>query len=148
MAAIENSRLEIQRVADHPGRRSVSVEFDLVVDDDDPLADREVELSVSVRGVESEVSPTHARTETIARRTETFRARAGRHHHNVVADIHRHELDVDQDWWSAGPGGEVVPIAEWVDHLVATVRLLDADQVVDEATTPVVVGSWGALGHD
>jgi hypothetical protein len=66
----------------------------------------------------------------------------------MSTDVHRVDLDVEQDWWRTDHGGGVEPIAEFVDHLTAHVSLRAGEQLAATADTPVLSGSWGALGRD
>lgn len=77
----------------------------------------------------------------------TVRAGVGTHAQVSEAVVDRVDLDVEQDDWRSTPGGDV-PIAEWLDHLIAEIALSDGSSVVASATTPVVTGSWGPLGSD
>jgi hypothetical protein len=63
-------------------------------------------------------------------------------------DVHRADLDVEQDWWGITEGGSLEPIVEFVDHLVAHVTLRVGELVVARADSPPITGSWGALGTD
>lgn len=99
-----------------------------------------------IRGIELGHDPVSASEEPIVELAGSFLAQVGDQHHRAEQVVHRVLLDVEQDWWSTGNGGETVPIAEWPDYLVANIRIEIDDAVVAEALTPVVSGSWGALG--
>jgi hypothetical protein len=66
----------------------------------------------------------------------------------LTTDVHRVDLDVEQDWWRINEGGGFEPIAEFVDHLVARVMLRVDGIIVAMAVSPTITGSWGALGDD
>ena len=58
--------------------------------------------------------------------------------------VHRHVLDVDEDWWASDEDGQLVPIAEFRDRLIAQVEIRRST-VVAAARTNVFVGSFGPL---
>ena len=63
--------------------------------------------------------------------------------------VPRADLDVEQDWWRTGQGGEVEPIGEFVDHIHAVITIRDeVGRLLVQAETPTVTASWGALGDD
>jgi hypothetical protein len=62
--------------------------------------------------------------------------------------LHRVDLDVEQDSWDTDQAGGTKPIAEFADHLVATLTVSVEGREVATATSPVATGSWGALGAD
>jgi hypothetical protein len=66
----------------------------------------------------------------------------------LSTDVHRADLDVEQDWWRITEGGSFEPIVEFVDHLVARVTVRSGDLVIATAVSPTITGSWGALGAD
>ena len=74
--------------------------------------------------------------------------RAGTHARRLVSEVHRFQLDVEQDWWDTDQAGGTEPIAEFADHLVATVSVRLDDRLIAGADTPTLTGSWGALGSD
>ena len=73
---------------------------------------------------------------------------AGAFPRRLATDVHRIDLDVEQDWWRTDHGGGIEPIAEFPDHLVADVTLRIGNNAAATAVTPVLTGSWGALGSD
>ena len=149
MPSIRNSRLEIIPVEGHPGRRIVQVTYDVAAGtpEDHPGAELLETVRVhgrrvhetSVGGHEDDPVVVFEAASTVPEQTASRTFEQG---------VHREALDVERDWWSTGLGGETRPIAEWVDHLVADIELRVDGALVAEATTPVVTGSWGALGDD
>lgn len=122
------------------------VEFDLDVPPEGLTADELVE-SVTVRAADlgdAPVKPSDLRIEL--RRAPSPHGRPG--HHRFERQVARVELDVEQDWWRSGLGGEVEPLSEFVDHLVADITVRAVGPIVATAETSVVSGSWGALGSD
>lgn len=146
MASIHNAKLEIVPVEQHPGRRVVRVSYDLIADPD--LVGTEVSETIRVHGSDLHDAPVDANTKPIVTGTSVFTVAEGTSTRTFEETIHRVSLDVVQDWWSTGLGGETQPIAEWSDHVVAEIELTRNEQPVELATTPIVTGSWGALGRD
>ena len=146
MVTIQNPTLAVEEVPDHPGRRLLVVEFDLDVPPDG-VAEEDLVEAVTVRATDlgdAPVKPSDLRIEL--RRAPGPHGRPG--HHRFERQVARVELDVEQDWWRAGPGGEVEPLSEFADHLVADITVRTVGPVVATAESPVVTGSWGALGAD
>ncbi len=146
--AISNPTLSIERVDDQPGQRRVRVDYDVVWTDGDPVPRATVDAVVVVHAVDEHDSPIEPRAAPILSSEETFVATRGTERHCIERVVHRVDLDVDQDWWSTDHGGDPQPIAEWVDHVAADIRLRIAGEIVAQATTETVTGSWGALGDD
>ena len=143
---ITQQQLTVEEVAGHPGQRLVRVGYRLVTGPEDQIVGRRAQWHVVIRGIELGHDPVSASEEPIVELTGSFLAQVGDQHHRVEQVVHRVLLDVEQDWWSTGNGGETVPIAEWPDHLVASIRIEVDDAVVAEALTPVVNGSWVRWG--
>lgn len=137
----------MEEVLDHPGQRLVRVVYHLVTGPDDRAVGFRAKERVVVQGIELGGDPIAVAQDPIATFVETHVVRAGDHVRTVEQLVHRVLLDVEHDWWSTGSGGETIPIAEWIDHLVAHIQIEIDDEVVAEALTPVVSGSWGALGE-
>ncbi len=148
MAAIHNPRLEIIPVEGHPGKRVLRVEYDLICADDEVVVGAEIDESVQVHGVDLHDALLPADSRPLITQQASFTAARGTCHRIVEQPVHRSSLDVEQDWWNTGLGGETQPLAEWIDHLVAEIQLSVDGKDLGKATTPVVTGSWGALGAD
>jgi hypothetical protein len=148
MQTIADPTLTVHTVAGHPGQRRVRVDYDVVLDPTDPIIGTTIVERIVVRAVDEHDAATQPPTTPIVDAERTFVAASGIQHRTFEQILHRVDLDVVQDWWSADQGGEPKPIAEWLDHLAAEIGLHLADKLTSRATTPVVTGSWGALGHD
>ena len=60
--------------------------------------------------------------------------------------MHRTVLDVDRDWWRTGLSGDLEPIAEFRDRLVAHVALVDpTGSAVATADSDEYIGSFGPV---
>ncbi|MFW2380605.1 MAG: hypothetical protein ACN4GZ_02520 [Acidimicrobiales bacterium] len=148
MASIHNQILDVSPVEGHPGQRTVRVEYDIVAHPGDAMVGAEIYERVRVHGVDLRDAPVPANSRPLVIHQESFIVEKGERHRVVETTVHRSSLDVEQDWWNTGQGGETQPLAEWVDHLVAEIQLSDGLVEIDQASTPVVTGSWGALGPD
>lgn len=146
MASIRNPQLRVESLDGDSPRRRVVVTYELEAIPDEPLVGRELVERVTVHSVDEHDAAVRPNPRPVADRTE-----------DVICEplvprraefvVHRTALDVNQDWWSSGPGGEVQPIAEWSDHIAADISLSSSGRIVAQATTPTVTGSWGALGE-
>ncbi len=143
---IERPRLTVEEVVGNPGQRLVRVTYHLVAGPDDEAVGHLAKERVVVMGIELDTDPVAAANDPIATSVKTHLVRAGDHVRRIEQLVHRVLLDVEQDWWTSGSGGETIPIAEWIDHLVAHIQIEIDDDVIAEALTPVVSGSWGPLG--
>jgi hypothetical protein len=148
MAAIHNPNLKIIPVEGHPGRRILRVGYDLVAAPGDALVGVEVDESIQVHGVDLHDALVPPNSSPIATHHATYTVGEGTRPRVLELAVHRTSLDVEQDWWNTGLGGETQPLAEWIDHLVAEIELNVDGEGIDQATTSVVTGSWGALGTD
>lgn len=148
MAALHDPVLSIDAIEGDPRRRLVTVRFALELDTDDHLVDHEIEQLVRLHAVDEHDAAVRPDTRPIAEHRTTFVGRAGRDDREVDFAVDRADLDVQQDWWSSGPGGETRPIAEWPDHIAADVVLSRLGRVVATVTSPTVTGSWGVLAQE
>ncbi len=148
MAIIHNTHLEIIPVENRAGERLLRVTYDLTSEAGDDLVGATISETIRVRGRDLHDAPVFANSEPFAIWDDTFALSEGTSSRTLEQTVHRFSLDVEQDWWSSGEGGETQAIAEWVDHIVAEIELTHNDELLDQATTPVVTGSWGALGTD
>lgn len=149
MAEITNVQLDVRHVSDHPGQRVVVVDYQLDVPAGDELIGQRVTEEITVRARDEHDAPVPPRQPGVSA-SSTFAIDAAgtipRHHEQVVD---RTQLDVEEDWWRSGPGGEVLPIAELLDHLTAEVIVSVGDHERElDASSPPLTGSWGALGRD
>lgn len=145
---ISNAVLSIGEVEGHPGERSLHVVYHLSCAPSDPAVGRTLVESVVVHAVDEHDAPALPRRVPIAEVRAAVTISAGTEHRSVRTIVQRTDLDVEQDWWSSSQSGEPNPIAEWLDHIAADVALHDEGELVAQATTPTVTGSWGALGPD
>jgi len=132
---------------DRPGSRRIRIDYDVQLPSGDPVTGLEVAERLVLVAVDRHDAPARPRAEPVAVLDGRFVA-LGDTHRSIERDVARASLDVGADWWTTDDGGGTVPIAEWPDHLVARVELALGDRLVAEASTPVVTGSWGALGPD
>ncbi|MDH4074669.1 MAG: hypothetical protein OEY41_02880 [Acidimicrobiia bacterium] len=148
MPTIHDPVLSVIPVPGSPGLRLLRVEFVVACAPFDPAIGQRVAGRIVVRAVDEHDADVSPRTDPVVEMEDSFVMAEGRHHRRAERAVHRTDLDVAQDWWDTDQGGSTVPIAEWVDHIAAEVRLTYAGHVVAEGTSPVVTGSWGALGRD
>ena len=148
MATIANPSLSVVTVAGHPGQRRLRVVYDVGCDPADPAAGHPVAEHIAIHAVDEHDAAVRPRPTAILEIDGTFVVAAGTHQRSVEHVVNRVDLDVEQDWWAADQGGEPVPIAEWLDHVAADIRLEFGGGAIAVVTTPTVTGSWGALGHD
>ena len=146
MVAISRPTLSVKDVPGHPGRRLVVVEYDLV-DSADEASEMDLTESVVVHAVDlgdAPVRPSDLRIE-LRRGPDDY---ANPRRRRFMRQVARVELDVEQDWWHTGLGGEIEPLSEFADHLIAEITVHEVGPVLASARTPMVTGSWGALGAD
>ena len=144
---LEHPTIEVEPVPGRPGRRCLRVSYDLVVDSASPAVGGVVNEKIVVSAVDLGDAPMAANPHPIVVLEASFVAEAGRVTRCREAVVARTALDVEVDWWSSGDGGETVPIAEWADHIAAFVYLDVDGSAQSDAVTPVLTGSWGALGE-
>ena len=143
---LEHPTIEVDSIPGRPGRRCLRVCYDLVVDSANPAVGGVVNERIVVSAVDLGDAPMAANPNPIVVLEASFAAEAGRATRCREAVVARTALDVEVDWWSSGNGGETVPIAEWVDHVSAIIQVDVDGSARCDATTPVITGSWGALG--
>ncbi len=122
--------------------------YDIVCDPNDPAVGSTMVEHVVIHAVGEHPTEAQPRRTPILDSEETLIATAGTNRRTLEHIVNRVALDVQQDLWSSDHGGGIVPMAEWLDHIEADIRLDVAGDVAVETTTPTVTGSWGALGHD
>lgn len=148
MVRIVEPSLRVERIDGRPGERRLVVEYDLVVDDDEPIVGWSLrDRAVVVARDEHDAPVPPSATEIVVEGGSTV-AVPGATSRRLESEVHRVALDVEQDWWDTDDAGGTTPIAEFEDHLVAHVVLMLDDEEIATAWTPVVSGSWGALGAD
>ena len=145
---MSNASLTVVAVAGHPGQRRLRVVYDVGCGPADPAAGHPVAEHIAIHAVDEHDAAVRPRPTAILEISDTFVAAVGTHQRSVEHVVNRVDLDVEQDWWAADHGGEPVPIAEWLDHVAADIRLEFGGGAIVTVTTPIVTGSWGALGHD
>lgn len=148
MPTIQDPKLFIEPVPGHPGRRRIVVSYDLVVPAQDVVWGETVTETAWIHGRDLHDAPAAATTRTITELRSEVAAPEGRLHRELDSEVNRVALDVQQDWWRTDTGGGVEPIAEFPDHLQGEIELRVGNAVVAKATTPILTGSWGALGSD
>ena len=147
MVMIVDPQLRVEALDGHPGERRLVVTYSIQVPPFDPDLGATLSEDVTVTARDEHDAPVfpsnlevHLRGEVTAQPGVTWR--------ELTTDVHRAELDVEQDWWRINEAGAFDPIAEFVDHLVAKVTIRAGDLIVATAVSPTITGSWGALGDD
>jgi len=145
---IRDPELCVELIDGHPGERRLVVTYGLEITPGDPALGATVCEDVTVTARDVHDAPTFPSELEVHLRGELVSAPAGSSSRRLATDVHRADLDVEQDWWRINAGGAFEAIAEFLDHLVAEIRLTIDDDTVATATTPTITGSWGALGDD
>lgn len=148
MTIILEPELRVERVDGHPGQRRVVVTYRLEVPTNDPVIGRSVHEDAVVTSCDEHDAPVRPMPVEFRLDGDSTIRSAGVFSRRLVAEVHRVDLDVEQDWWETDEAGGTRPIAEFADHLVARITVHDGDLVVATADTPMLTGSWGALGAD
>ena len=148
MTTVLDPELHVQWVDGHPGRRRLVVTYRLEVPPGDPAIGRQLHEEVIVTARDEHDAPVRpARVEFHLDGDATINS-AGFFGRRLTSEVHRVNLDVEQDWWDTDEAGGTKPIAEFLDHVAATVSVRLGDEVVATGETPTLTGSWGALGAD
>ena len=148
MTRILDPELDVERVEGHPGDRRLIVTYRLDVPDGDAVVAQAVHEEAVVVSRDEHDAPIRPLAVEFRLEGDSTIERPGVHPRRLVSDVHRFQLDVEQDWWDTDQAGGTEPIAEFVDHLAATITVRLGDRTVATADTPVLTGSWGALGSD
>jgi hypothetical protein len=148
VVAIRNPELRVEAIDGRAGERRLVVTYGLDINPDDPAIGSTVSEDVTVTARDVHDAPVFPSEFEVHLRGELVSAPAGSSPRRLATDVHRADLDVEQDWWRINAGGAFEAIAEFLDHLVAEVQLTIDDEIVATATTPTITGSWGALGTD
>lgn len=147
MVKILDPELHVERMEGHPGSRRLVVTYRLEVALDEPSVGDVLhdEAVVTARDLhDAPVFPSRVEF----RFGGELQVEGGTVDRRLERVVHRADLDVEQDWWDTDLAGGTMPIAEFADHLIATVTVSAGDHELGRATSPVVSGSWGALGSD
>lgn len=148
MVRIIDPELHVERVEGHPGDRRLIVTYRLEIAPGDPVVGAVARDEVVVTAHDLHDAPVLPSHIEFRFRGEVHIEDAGIIDRRLERDVHRVDLDVEQDWWDTDLAGGTTPIAEFADHLVATLTVSVDGRGVATATSPVVSGSWGALGDD
>ncbi len=148
MVELRDPVLTVEPVEGHPGQRRLRVGYEIDCGASDRIAGREVGERISVHAIDEHDAAVRPTREPIVESTDLFAVDEGTTRRESDWVCRRVDLDVQQDWWSSSPGGDPIPIAEWRDHIVADITLTMSGRVIAQVQTPVVTGSWGAIGHD
>ncbi len=148
MVVIVDPHLHVEHVAGHPGERRLVVTYTIEVPAGDPSIGRWIGEEATVHAEDARDAPVPPTDLTVQLEDRLVVEKPGRILRRLTTDVHRVDLDVEQDWWRTDHAGGIEPIAEFADHLVAEVVLRLGNDVVATAKTPMITGSWGALGTD
>lgn len=148
MVTIVDPQLHVEHVGGHPGERRLVVSYGIASNADDSTIGATVREEAIVTARDEHDAPIFPSDLRVLLSSEVTVESAGVLERTLTTDVHRVDLDVEQDWWRTNDGGGFEPIAEFADHLVATITLTVGDELVASASTPTLSGSWGALGND
>ena len=147
MVSIVDPQLRVEALEGHSGERRLVVTYSIQVPPFDPDLGSLLAEDVVVTARDERDAPVFPSHLEVHLRGEVT-AQPGVTPRELSTDVHRADLDVEQDWWRINEGGGFEPIAEFVDHLVARVTLRADSLIVATAESPTITGSWGALGDD
>ncbi|MEL7156529.1 MAG: hypothetical protein AAFN30_08015 [Actinomycetota bacterium] len=145
---IADPLLQVLPIPDAPGRRELVVSYLLTWTEADTRPDGEAVARAVVRSRDLHDGPVRPEPFEVVIEEPESADGEGVWRRQLRLEVGRAQLDVLRDWWRTGHGGEIEAIAEFADHLVAEITIWLDGAVVASATTPVVTGSWGALGED
>lgn len=148
MIRIVDPQLAIERVEGHPGDRRLVVVYELDVSPDEPQIGALLHEEVVVTARDEHDAPILPIPIELRMESDDLVAAAGSTPRRLDRRVHRVELDVEQDWWDTDLAGGTLPIAEFADHLVASISVRAGDSLLASSESAVVTGSWGALGSD
>ena len=148
MVKIFEPELHIEQVEGHPGQRRLIVTYRLEIAPGDPAVGGVVHDEAVVTAHDEHDAPVFPSHVQFRFGGEVSVAAAGTIRRHLECEVHRFDLDVEQDWWDTDQAGGTKPIAEFADHLIATLTVSVGGRQAATATSPVVTGSWGALGAD
>ena len=148
MTRILDPELRVEPVEGQPGQRRLVVTYRLDVPQGDAALAIDVHEEAVVAARDEGDAPIRPLPIEFRLEDDAIIERPGVHPRRLVGEVHRFQLDVEQDWWDTDQAGGTEPIAEFADHLAATIEVRSGEHVLATATTPTVTGSWGALGQD
>jgi hypothetical protein len=148
MVKIVGPELHVERIEGRPGGRRLVVTYRLEIAPGEPVVRGVIHDEAVVRAHDEHDAPVLPSHVEFRFDGQVLIERAGTIERRLEREVHRVELDVEQDWWDTDQAGGTKPIAEFADHLVATLTLSVEGREVATARSPVVSGSWGALGTD
>ena len=147
MVKILDLGLHVEHLNGRPGERRLVVTYSIDAPPNDPMIGSVLSEHVTVSSRDEHDAPVFP-TDLDVRLLGEVTLEQGIAARALTTDVHRVDLDVEQDWGRINEGGGFEPIAEFVDHLVAEVTLMLGNEPVATAVSPTVTGSWGALGAD
>ena len=148
MTSITDPHLQVLSVPDEPMRRRLEVSYELHLETTDLVAGGTLVHRAVIRSRDLHDGLGRPVQLSIALEDRSTVAEAGTSQWLLTTEVDRDELDVQLDWWRSDHGGGVEPIAENPDHVVAEITVSIEGNILAEATTPLVSGSWGRLGPD
>lgn len=148
MTAVRDPELRVERVDGHPGRRRLVITYRLEVPTDDPVIGQQIHEEAVVTARDEHDAPVRPTPVEFRVGNDATVSSPGIFGRRLWTEVHRFQLDVEQDWWDTDEAGGTKPIAEFQDHLTATVSVRLGDEVVASGECPTSTGSWGALGSD
>jgi hypothetical protein len=148
MVKIDEPELHVERIDDRPGERRVIVTYRLEIAPGDPVIGRLVNDEAVVTAHDEHDAPVFPSHIELRLGGELSIEGAGTIERRFEREVYRVDLDVERDWWETDQAGGTMPIAEYADHLIARVTVSVEGRGIATAATPVVSGSWGALGAD
>lgn len=149
MPTIVEPSFRVDPVPGKPGRRRLVVSYVLEFDEGDLAAEigSDTVERATVRDHDLHDAPTKTQPLAIVIERTGVVGEPGRYERELACEVNRVDLDVQQDWWRTGHGGQIEAIIEMPDHLIAEIEVVVGATLGTRTTTPVVSGSWGALGQ-
>lgn len=148
MVRIIDPELHVEHVDGHPGDRRLIVTYRLEIAGGDAVVGAVAHDEVVVTAHDEHDAPILPAHIEFRFGDRLSIDRPGTVDRRLDCVVHRVDLDVERDWWDTDQAGGTTPIAEFADHLIATLTVSVDGRGVATASTPVVSGSWGALGDD
>lgn len=148
MVKILEPELHVERIEGRPGERRLVVAYRLEIAPGEPIVGGVIHDEAVVTAKDEHDAPVFPAHVDFRFGGEVPVDAAGTIERRLEREVHRFDLDVEQDWWDTDQAGGTKPIAEFADHLIATLTVSVEGRQVATATSPVVSGSWGALGAD
>ena len=148
MVKIVEPELHIEQIEGRPGERRLVVTYRLEIATGEPVVGGVIHDEAVVAAEDEHDAPVFPAPVEFRFGGQVLVERAGTIERRLEREVHRIDLDVEQDWWDTDQAGGTKPIAEFADHLIARLMVSIEGREVATATSPVVSGSWGALGTD